>query len=385
MKIHSILFSLVICIPPAIYGTQEIETGSSVKEKEYAYEWAVVGAGPAGIIAMGVLLDLGTDPERIVWIDPEFSCGRLYKYANVPGNAKTWQFIEFLNSCKTFQECNSPAAAKLYTLDQDFEYPLEVIVEPLIDISHYLCSLVTCKKERVCSLNYVNDVWSVGIGTECTTANHVILATGSHSKRLDYDCKNEIPLDVALDKPTLASQISLKDTVAVVGSGQSAILLLKHLSEIQCGRIINFYRNAIEFGGESGLKGQTARWARDVLLKAPPANLIRMFNSCDALKAWIPLCTKIIYAVGFERNELPPITNASLNLEDYHGVLGPRLFGIGIAFPEKYEDESGKVIARIGLMSFMEYAQEILPYWMIQKSPLAPYAHFDDLLTIDIL
>jgi hypothetical protein len=353
---------------------------------QYDAEWVVVGAGPAGIIVIGVLLDLGTDPKSIIWLDPEFGCGRLCKYGTVPGNAKTWQFIEFLNSCKTFQECNSPAAAKLYDLDQEFEYPLQVIVDPLIDISHYLCGLVNCKKEKLCALNYVNDVWSIGTGKECFTANHVILATGSHPKRLDYDCKNEIPLDVALDKPALASLISLNDTIAVVGSGQSAILLLKYLSELACGRIINFFRNPIEFGGESGLKGQTARWARDVLLKTPPANLLRIFNSCDALKAWVPICTKIVYAVGFERNELPPITNAPyVNFEDRNGVLGPRLFGIGIAFPEKYEDESGKIVGRIGLMSFMEYAQEIVPYWMVQKSPLARYKQFEDLFTIDIL
>lgn len=350
-------------------------------------EWVIVGAGPAGIIVIALLLELGTDPKSIIWLDPEFNVGRLGKYyASVPGNAKTKTYIEFLQSCQVFQEANSPAFEKLFALDQEVEYPLSVIVEPLADISKYLCTKVRCKKNNLCALNFADDVWHIGTGAECFTASHVVLAVGSHPKKLDYDCKNEIPLDLALDKEVLREQVSLKDTVAVVGSAQSAILLLKYLSELSVGRIINFYRNEIEFDGESGLKAATARWARDVLLKTPPANLLRIYNSCDALKAWLPICTKIIYAVGYERNDLPTIANAPyINFNDPNGVLGPRLFGIGIAFPEKYEDENGKIISRIGLLSFMEYAQEILPTWLATKKSLANFARFEELLKIDLL
>lgn len=352
------------------------------------YEWAIVGAGPAGIIVIGLLLDLGVDPKSIVWIDPEFNVGRLGKYySTVPGNAKTKVYIEFLASCKTFQDAHSPAFEKLYDMDQEVEYPLSVVVDPLVDISNYLCTKVTCKKGSICTLNFIEDVWQIGmLNMPCVSSSHVVLATGSHPKKLDYDCKGEIPLDIALDKSALAQCVSIQDTVAVVGSAQSAILLLKYLSEISCGRVINFYRNPIEFGGESGLKAMTARWAKDVLLKTPPANLARMYNSCDALKAWLPICTKIIYAVGFERNELPTIANAPyLDYEDRTGTIGPRLFGIGIAFPEKFEDETGKTISRIGLLAFMEYAQEILPQWMATKLSLSRYHQFEELFTIDLL
>ncbi len=350
-------------------------------------EWVIVGAGPAGIIVLGLLLDLGTDPKSIIWVDPEFNVGRLGKYySSVPGNAKTKTYIEFLQSCNAFQEANSPAAAKLFQMDQETEFPLQVIVEPLAEISSYLCTKVTCKQGSLCSLNFMNDVWHIGTNKECFTASHVILAVGAHPKKLDYDCAHEIPLDIAINKENLRQYVSLADTIAVVGSAQSAILLLKYLSELSVGRVINFYRNPIEFDGESGLKAATARWARDVLLKHPPVNLLRIYNSCDALKAWLPICTKIIYAVGFERNDLPTIANAPyLNFDDRTGTIGPRLFGIGIAFPEKYEDENGKTISRIGLLSFLEYAQEILPSWMATKRPLSSYAQFEELFTIEML
>ena len=67
------------------------------------------------------------------------------------------------------------------------------------------------------------------------------------------------------------------------------------------------------------------------------------------------------------------------------GIIGPRLFGIGIAFPEKFEDETGKTISRIGLLAFMEYAQEILPQWMATKISLSRYQQFDELFSIELL
>lgn len=350
-------------------------------------EWVIVGAGPAGIIVVGLLLDLGTDPKSITWLDPEFNVGRLGKYySSVPGNAKTKTYIEFLQSCQAFQDADSPAAAKLFEMDQEAEYPLEVIVEPLAEITQYLCTKVNCKKDNLCSLNFADDLWHIGTSKECFTSSHVVLAIGARPKKLDYDCNQEIPLDLALDKESLRCYVDAHDTVAVVGSAQSAILLLKYLSEICVGRVINFYRNPIVFGGESGLKAATARWAQDVLLKHPPANLVRMYNSCDALKAWLPICTKIIYAVGFERNEIPPISNAPyIDFDDRNGIIGPRLFGIGIAFPEKYEDENGKTQSAIGLVNFLEYAQSILPTWMATKRPLSIYAQFEELFDIQML
>lgn len=388
MKNIKVLFGfLVVCASITILGHQSLHPTKLIRYT-CDYEWAIVGAGPAGIILIGLLLDLGTDPKSIVWIDPDFNVGRLGKYySTVPGNAKTKVYIEFLTSCQTFQDAHSPALEKLYDMDQETEYPLSVVIDPLADISNYLCTKISCKKGSMCSLNFVNDVWQVGINNApCISASHVVLATGCHPKKLDYDCKTEIPLDIALDKSALANYVCHNDTVAIVGSAQSAILLLKYLSELPCGRIINFYRNPIEFGGESGLKAMTARWAKDVLLKTPPVNLLRLFNSCDALKAWLPICTKIVYAVGFERNDLPTIANAPyLNYEDRSGIIGPRLFGIGIAFPEKYEDENGKTISRIGLVSFMEYAQEMLPQWMATKVSLSRYHQFDELFTIDLL
>lgn len=46
----------------------------------------VVGSGPAGVAAIGKLLDLGVNP--ILWVDQTFTCGRLESYRQVPRFAR---------------------------------------------------------------------------------------------------------------------------------------------------------------------------------------------------------------------------------------------------------------------------------------------------------
>jgi len=352
-------------------------------------QWAVVGAGPAGIICIGLLLDLGVNPTDITWIDPEFKVGRIGKYyQHVPANVEARIFCEFLNACRTFRQCAAEAIDQLMALDLDQCYPLEIVVTPLQIITDSLCGSIIKKESRLTSLHFYHDVWQVGIEKESFTAAHVILATGAKPKTLDFDCKNTIPLDFALDKPTLATVVTEKDTVAVVGSAHSAILILKYLSELPVGRIINFYLHEPEFHHpESGLGGITAEWAKKVLLSNPPINLIRIHNKTNTtLTTWLPLCTKIVYAIGYEREPLPPINNNNpISYDEKSGVIAPRLFGIGIAFPEKYVDDQGVLVSKIGLENFMNYAQRVLPQWIATKDTCKNLTAFDELFDIRVL
>lgn len=381
MKLFKNIFVLSLfltsALSAAIFKTEQTTYNAD-------YQWTIVGAGPAGIIVIGLLLDLGTDPKDIAWIDPEFNVGRIGKYyGTVPGNSTTSVWIDFLNSFKSFRECLSPALEKLHTLDPNKAYELQIIIEPLSDICNFYRKRLNCKQSFLRSLSFENEVWQVGVDGQQFTSGHVVLATGSHPRQLDYECKNEIPLDLAFDKKILATYVCPEDTIAVIGSAQSAILLLKHLTELSTGRVINFYRHQVNFHNE--LFGMTAEWAKTVLATNPPAQLIRMRNTPEALKAWLPVCTKIIYAVGYDRNDLPTISNAQINFDDKNGIIGPRLFGIGIAFPEKIQESDGSVFSRIGLISFMEYAQHILPSWIATKIAISRYASYEDLFTIDVL
>ena len=365
-------------------------------------QWAIIGAGPAGIITVSLLLWLGIKGTDIAWLDPEFNVGRMGQlYTNVPGNLTTAGFIKFINACPIFKEFYSPTIEALSQYDPEKFYELKFFVDPLVDITKHLRTRVFSIQNKLTSLDFDNDIWRIGIEGGIFTAAHVVLAIGSHPRSLDYDNKPEIPLDIALDRASLAKQVAVEDSIAVVGSAHSAILLLKFLSELPVARIINFYKKPIVYAVQSdgwvmnqeeGLKGTAAEWAQNVLEKNPPANLIRIFNKPEALKAWLPICNKIIYAVGYERNPLPPINGTLNNItyDDRTGVIAPRLFGIGIAFPEKYTDPSGHTYHRVGLPFFMEYALRVIPEWINSKDAarkdfFSRFAQFEDLFIIDIL
>src|SRR5436190_16890429 len=75
-----------------------------------SYQWAIVGAGSAGIIALAVLLENNISPTEIIWFDPEFKVGRIGKYyRNVPANSRAQEMSSLLKSCSTFSCYSSPA------------------------------------------------------------------------------------------------------------------------------------------------------------------------------------------------------------------------------------------------------------------------------------
>lgn len=345
-------------------------------QRDVDAHWMVVGAGPAGIVTVGLLLDLGVQSDKIYWIDPEFKVGRLGNYySTVPGNTPTRLFIDFICSCKTFLNSQSPHIEALRQYEQQAYYELKIIIDPLQDITDYIRTQVISMEGALQQLDFHDEVWHAQVNNQVISAHHVVLATGSHPRSLHYETNaQELSLDIALQKHLLAQQVGKNETVAVIGSAHSAVLLLKFLYELQIKRIINFYMKplvyAVDMGnwvlhGNSGLKGSTAEWAKNVLEKNTPASIERVLNTPENIKQLLPECSKIIYAVGYERNTLPFIKeNPELTYDDTTGIIAPRLFGIGIAFPEKYTDPLGNQEHRIGLNSFMTYAQRVIPQWL---------------------
>ena len=47
----------------------------------------------------------------------------------------------------------------------------------------------------------------------------------------------------------------------------------------------------------------------------------------------------------------------------YVGIIGPGLFGFGIAYPELKSDPFGSVESQVGLWKFMVYLNKVLPVW----------------------
>ena len=251
--------------------------------------WTVVGAGPTGIMSVGLILDSGVPADQIVWIDPEFNVGRMGKYyQNVPGNGRVEQYIDFLNMCETFDAVESEAIDRLYNLPLDHAPALKLLIDPLMDITQYLRTKVIALQDEMIALNFQDDQWHVQTKAAHFTCDNVVLATGAHPKIMQYEGIEQIPLDQALNKATIATHLTPEDRVAVIGSGHSAILLLKYLSELPVASVVNFYKKPITYPvrmrsgiawQEAGLKGDVAQWAKTVLEANPPHNIIRVLNT----------------------------------------------------------------------------------------------------------
>lgn len=234
--------------------------------------------------------------------------------------------------------------------------------------------------------------------------DRVVLATGSHPLSADQACaglgRTHIDLDVALQPEVLGSAIAPQDTVAVLGSSHSAMLVLRTLASLPTppSRVVNFYRSPLKFaeylespGGtgelirhdNTGLKGEVADWVRRHLADCPPSQsyidclggLVRRIplgpKEGDVYQAHGAQCTVVIAAVGYARNTPPTITWQGRVLAaerlDYgdKGCLHageeslPHLQGFGIAFPQRVLDVDGVTPeAAVGFWKFIRYIDQ---------------------------
>jgi cation diffusion facilitator CzcD-associated flavoprotein CzcO len=337
-------------------------------------QWAVVGAGPAGIAAVGKLIDHGVNPSAILWIDPHFKVGDLGTlWQNVSSNTSVARFLDFLHNAASFSWHQAPDQFPLRHLPPDETCILHEIVGPLQWVSDNLRQQVMCVQANIKRMDLSKRLWTLASDTEHFRAHNVILATGAVPCSLNYAGVDVLPFDVAIDKERLAKTIHTENTYGVFGSSHSAIIIVRHLVELGVKKIINFYRSpcryAIDMGDwilfdNTGLKGATAAWARDNIDGELPKNLVRYNTSEHHIARYLPECDKVIYAVGFERrNTLVLGDYEHVNYNPHVGIIGPGLFGFGIAYPEFKADPFGTEETQVGLWKFMVYLNKVLPVW----------------------
>ena len=349
-----------------IFFTISLTLSGNIINPLKMYDWAIIGAGPAGVTAIAVLLEHGVDGATIVWIDPEFNVGRMGKYyRNVPGNLQTKRLVTYANNCPLFKAYPSSSRELLYTFNQEAFQPLHIMVDPASEFTHYLQTLVDWKIDCITSLDLIHNEWNLTSINHYYKARKVILAIGSHPKRLHYDLP-EIPMDLAIDKETLASFVGPEDTIAIFGSMHSAFLIIKYLTELPIKKIINFYNSYYFFGkpGTAGLEGITASWVKNILENNPPSNLVRVLNTPENRNAYLSDCTKVIYAIGYEQNTILVNGKTTLPFNEETGIIEQNLYGIGIAFAPTEILANGKRVALNGFNTYLNYAQELIPQWI---------------------
>lgn len=334
----------------------------ATKNQNQCYDWAIIGAGFAGISALAVLLDSGVDPSTVVWIDPEFNVGRVGKYyREVPGNIQVQHLIEYVEDCPYFKDIDSPSLQALYEYPLDEYRQLGIIVDPLLDFTAYLQNMVVPIKDSVGLLNRVDNHWVLESSNRMLYAKKVILAIGAHPKSLNYEI-DEISLDDAFNTEKLMNSVSADDGIAVFGGMHSAILVLKNLCACCVKQIVNFYVDDY-FHGSPGLEGVASMWAENVLEKNPPINLIRVLNTPENREKILPSCTKAIYAIGYESNKILINDSSDVMFDEHTGVIDENLYGIGIAFPPT-GIFNGHKIAKNGIYAYLVYAKNLMQRWI---------------------
>lgn len=339
-----------------------------------SYKWAVIGAGPAGILSVGKLIDAGINPHEIIWIDPSFSVGDLgSKWSKVPSNTSVELFLAFLKDikCINYSDYDYP----LKNLEPDDTCQLSYMVTPLQYYTDTLLKEVKSLSSTVKRLSLNNQYWQVETSNSTFVAKNAILAIGAVEKELSLNDEIEhIPLEVALNPEKLQSSLNPDDNIAVFGSSHSAILVLKNLTDLKINSVFNFYLSPCRFAlpmgdwilfDNTGLKGTAAKWAKANIHGQLPHNLKRFISNEENIQTYLPQCSKAISAVGFEPRS--DIVIDGVNLQDYHpytGIIAPGLFGLGIAYPELKVTPLGERDYQVGLWKFTNYINQVLPIWL---------------------
>ncbi len=337
------------------------------------YAWTVIGAGPAGIAAVGKLLDQGIPPDKIAWVDPAFAAGDLGgKWRSVSSNTIAGTFMSFLNSSAAFRFSQAPPWP-LAEVDPEETCALALVADPLVWVTGQLRERVRVFETTATSLTLRRRQWYIETRDPELTSDNVILAVGAVPRRLDYPI-DEIPVEVALDAEQLAEVPLEGATVAVFGSSHSSMIALPHLLRHPVRKVINFYRSPLKYAvylrdwilfDDTGLKGRAAVWARENIDGVYPERLERCLVSGPQFDEKVAECDRVVYTVGFEQRKLPETPQwGPLPYNRMNGILAPGLFGLGIAFPEYAEDPYGYGQYRVGLQKFVDYLDAVLPLWM---------------------
>ncbi|KAJ3268864.1 hypothetical protein HDV01_002150 [Terramyces sp. JEL0728] len=338
--------------------------------------WTVIGSGPAGITAIGVLLE--NQASDVCWIDPEFGVGDLSQYPKIPGNT----IISLLND-KYFAACHAFEYEKFRNPFDVLEFGgdkyclMEQVISNFQTITAQFKEKVATIQDTVVEVKRQDDVWLIKTNSTTVFSRGIVLATGCVPVVPVFPFEIspnqvEISLKDALNKDALNSILGNASTapkVAVFGSSHSAILALEYLTTTGI-ETLNVYKSSSEIvfaenGPEgyvnwySGLKGAAAEWAQNNIVKAVHPKLTRVaLNESEEL---VRNCTHVIYCCGFKQRPINVVGYDYPLRYDGSGKIGPNLYGVGIGFPPVETDILGKKEYSVGFVLFLDHLRSHLP------------------------
>jgi len=291
-------------------------------------------------------------------------------------------------------------------IQQDIGCHLSYASDAIVAVTQSILKRVQHVKAKVESISRDQNRWSVKLSDgKIFSTENVAFCTGSVARNLDLHKKYPnvkcIDLQDTFSPTKLSNLVGSEDTVAVLGTSHSGVLVLRNLCSIlpddhgikvKAVKCVSkkplLYAEYMEGwikNDNTGLKLTAADWARqhyDGEAGHPLLQKITLGKTEeDTYKVVFPECTKIVYAVGYDRVKLPTIT---LNGEEcqnisYNGKNGQitsnnnpvqGLYGFGIAFPELKKYPNGAEEWAVGMWKFMDYGQRVIPSWTKTSSNL---------------
>ena len=335
------------------------------------FKWAVIGAGVAGISAIGALLDHGVDAEHIAWIDPMFQSGDLHSlWPHVSSNTTVNNFKNALTECTAFKYKADNANFDLNSLDETDTCLLKNITAPLQSITDNFLQILTSFKSKVIQLDEGTN-WAIKLEDKTIHADKVILAVGGEQKALNLhnDDQKLVRLEDALRQDYWQGKTG--KPVAVFGSSHSAMIVIKNIIETG-GSVINFYRSPTRYAkrlnnwtlyDNTGLKGKTAQWVKQTMPKHD-AKIQRYYSNNENISLQLPACDFVSYAIGFKPRLIPINGHIIEEYDDYHGIVANNLFATGLAFPRKVIYPTGYSEHNVGFLKFVRDLKELMPIWL---------------------
>lgn len=369
----------------------------------------VVGAGPAGIAAVGNLLEhLPADAGKIAWVDPKFSAGAISSFKEVPSNTKAALFLQYAQATEPFRQiCDSSAKPNAVTaieaLDQDKTCSLELAGNMLRHLTDGLVAheQVERVEGHVESARWIDNGsrWKLNVsGSSELDSPMVVYCTGSLPNYLPGTGPGTVPIGLALSPTILAQAIDPEQptTFVVIGGSHSAILVLMNLCRlawtthpkltVRWATRSRELKYAVQkddwiLYDNTGLKGEAAEFAHKYLDedKVKTSDAARVVTEVvdlsqpgikveDLLSQAAEEKQLVVQAVGFSPRPLPP-GSLDFNHETGQFVPRPGLYGAGIAFPEKTVDPAGNVEYAVGFWKFMKFLKRVVPEWVAATYP----------------
>jgi len=319
-----------------------------------SFEWVVVGAGPAGIATVGLLLDAGVDGRRIGWIDPQFKVGDFgTAWRFVMSNTSARSFMDYYRASPSFQFDSERGRFAIEQLPPESRCLLMMATEPLAWVTKVLMGQVHSINGQVQRLTRQGRGWRVALGSgEILQTGAVVLAIGAEPKRLSFQDLEEIPLAAALNPMLLSDHVGDTDRVAIFGDAQSARSALQNLSKTKVKKVFHFYHSK--------------RSVDHHLANEDMSEVESLPNTSSNLLSNLPHCNKAIYAIGFsgrrvQVDHLP----ADFRHDTETGVIAEGLFGAGIAFPSIFHHHGGRPEYHVSaLKPVMSALKQRLPLWL---------------------